>query len=121
MLCKPIVKGLILAICSLICFAVIGSLLYTYSPIPTHTLPTFSRWMLFIALLFGATASSRLAGCQGLLHGLAVTFLLVLALTLIGLLFRLPGVIGPALLPKLLLALIAGILGGIIGVGLHRA
>jgi len=117
---KPVVKGLLLAGSSLLCFAVIGSLLYTYGPIPTHTLPSFSRWLLFIALLFGATAGSKTAGSRGLFYGLSVTFSFMLILTLIGLLLRIPGVISSALLFKFLLAFIAGIIGGIVGIGLSE-
>jgi putative membrane protein (TIGR04086 family) len=120
MLQKPIIKGLLLSICCLLSFALIGSLLYTYGPLPTNTLSAFSLWLLFISLLFGAILSSKTAGCRGLFYGLSVTLSLVLILALFGFVLRMPGALSLQLLPKLFLAFLAGIIGGIIGIGLSN-
>ncbi len=112
---RPLIKGLTVTFLSILLLTFLGSIFYLLAPVATSSLARFSYWLLFVSFLLGSVTASRIAESRGLFHGLAICFIVLAILTLLGLLLRLPGVIGGHLLIKAGIALLAGILGSIIG------
>lgn len=118
---NPILRGLFISGLSLLLLSFLGSLLYTLGPLSGQSLPRFSHWLLFVALLLGSVVASKNAVARGLFYGLGSALLAAFLLSCCGL------ILGPAsgvislVVPKLLLALAAGAAGSVLGTLLNQA
>lgn len=115
---SAIIRGFIWSLVFTIVLGIIFSLLLQYTSLSERLLSSYSTFIFFISMFFGATIGSRAAGRKGLIHGVLITFIFWLITVVIGLIWN-PDVFSIFFIVKRLgLTLLAGMLGGITGIGL---
>lgn len=113
-----VIKGLIWALVITIFLGIVVSLLLQYTALSESLLNNFSTFIFFISMFLGSTIGARLAECKGLLHGLSVSFVYLILIVAIGLIWSPETFTTVLILKRAAYSLVSGLLGGIVGIGL---
>lgn len=115
-----VVKGVIVALIITIIGSSISGVIYQVTALAEKTMPLTATILFYLSIFLGSVYTARVAGCMGLLHGVAVAVVFIFIGMVIAKVFLHTGVTSITLLQKGLLSLLAGAAGGVLGVGLSR-
>lgn len=117
---RSVIRGLVWALAVTILLGLIISLLLQFTSLTEGLLGSYSTFIFFLSMLFGATIGARTAGNKGLLHGLSITLLYWIITVIIGVIWNSESLTLLFIAKRFGLCLLAGVLGGIIGIGLSK-
>jgi len=115
-----VIKGALIALVITVLGSALAGAVYRMSGLAEGSLPAVSTVLFYLSILVGSFWTACSAGSRGMLHGLAVAFLIVLlGLLMSGLFFDFKAALENLPLRSLLSGVL-GAVGGVLGVSLSR-